>query len=295
MEEFRLIVDAKDKSCRLDRYIVEKLNKRFSRSFIQELIHNSNIRLDEKETKPHHVIKAGESIHIVIPPAKIIDIKPESIPLDIIFEDEDVLVVNKPSGLVVHPAIGNYSGTLVNALLHHTENLSSIDPKRPGIVHRLDKDTSGVLVVAKNNQAHINLRKQFQNHRALRKYIALVKGKVEFDEGSIDLPLTKDKRDFRKIKVGFIKSKKALTRYRVIKRSDKYSALEIRPQTGRTHQIRVHLAFIDHPILGDAKYGKREGFSRLALHAVALGFYHPSTRELMNFSSPIPDEFKKLM
>jgi len=291
MEEFKFIVDEKDENCRLDRYIVNKIGKRFSRSFIQHLIQNGEVFVNEKGFKPHHVIKKGDSVRIIVPPVKEITIKPEQIPLDIIFEDKDLLVVNKPSGLVVHPAVGNYCGTLVNALLYHTKNLSSVDPKRPGIVHRLDKDTSGVLVVAKNNESHVSLSRQFQNHSVFRKYIALVKGEIAFDEDLIDLPLVKDGRDFRKIKVGFTGGRRALTKYRVVKRSKKFSFVEIYPQTGRTHQIRVHLAFKGHPILGDVKYGNSEGFSRLALHALDLGFRHPRTDKQLNFSSSIPEEF----
>lgn len=295
MQEYKFIVEKEAEGCRLDHYIVGKLGKQFSRSFIKDVIQDGAVFVNDQNLKPHHTVKKDDSIRIIIPPAKEIKIDPEAIPLDIVFEDDDLLVINKSSGLVVHPAAGNYSGTLVNALLSHTKSLSSIDPGRPGIVHRLDKDTSGLLVVAKNNESHISLSKQFQRHTIFRKYIALVKGRVEFDEDSIDLPLVKDKKDFRRIKVGFTGGKKAITKYRVLKRSKKYSFLEIYPQTGRTHQIRVHLAFKGHPILGDLKYGKTGDFSRLALHALDLSFRHPRTDKIMSFSSSIPKEFGALI
>jgi 23S rRNA pseudouridine1911/1915/1917 synthase len=211
-----------------------------------------------------------------------------------VYEDEDLAVINKPGGLVVHPAPGNYEHTLANALLFHFKKLSDINPQRPGIVHRLDKDTSGILVVAKSNHVHLALSRQFADHSIKRKYIALVKGKMDYYENVIELPIGRHpfKRD--QMAAGFgLNAKYARTHYRTLEKNERFSLVELEPFTGRTHQLRVHLAFIGHPILGDVKYGRNNEFSRLALHAKSLGFVHPATGKQVAFDSDIPAEFKK--
>ena len=213
--------------------------------------------------------------------------------IKIVYEDDNIIVINKPAGLVVHPAPGNYEHTLVNALIYCFKNLSDINPQRPGIVHRLDKETSGLLVIAKNNTTHLALARQFAKHSIKRKYIALVKGKMEFDEDIIELPIGRHPRRRKNMAVGFAKGTKyAKTHYRTLKRKEDCSLLELEPFTGRTHQLRVHLAFIGHPILGDAKYGKGNGSKRMCLHAKYIGFLHPSSGKFVEFSSDTPSEFK---
>jgi 23S rRNA pseudouridine1911/1915/1917 synthase len=229
---------------------------------------------------------------VEVPPEPNEVLVSENIKLDILYEDKDLIVLNKPSGMVVHPGEGNKTHTLVNALLNHTRDLSSVNtPERPGIVHRLDKETSGVMVVAKNNRSHLALAKQFEKHSIKRVYVALVEGNMEFEEGDIDLPLSRSHKDRKKIAVSFIDGKNAKTYYRVIKRYKNMTLLELEPHTGRTHQLRVHLAHLGHPILGDEKYGKKSTFPRLALHAKTLGFIHPTTKEFLEFSKDLPADF----
>jgi len=204
-----------------------------------------------------------------------------------------VCVIDKPAGLVVHPGAGHRAHTLVHALLHHIPSLSRLSKDRPGIVHRLDKETSGVMVVAKTNAAHMHLARQFKDHTIERRYVALVDGEVAFDEGVIDIPIRRHKTDRKRMTVGFSDdAKEARTLYRVMKRFGSFTAVALSPQTGRTHQLRVHLAHLGHPVLGDPVYGKKKNFSRLALHAQELGFTHPVTGEMLRFSSPLPAEIK---
>ncbi len=289
MEKFSLKVEEEFNGQRLDLYLVKSLPEKRSRTFIQQLISSGNVFCCGKLVKPHHKVKTGELILVELVEEKEVNLQPENIPLEIVYEDDDLLVVNKPIGLVVHPAPGNYSGTLVNALLYHCQKLSNVNhPLRPGIVHRLDKDTSGLMLVAKNNFTHSALAKQFLQHKIKRCYIALVKGIVQFDEGVVDLPLGRSQRDREKIAVSFHKSRAAKTVYRVLKRFKDRSLLELTPHTGRTHQLRVHLAYLGHPILGDEKYGDKNSFNRLALHAKSIGFIHPRTNKFMEFSSEVP-------
>lgn len=296
MQSYALKIEAKDQAVRLDLFLAQHFKDKFSRRYLQQIITDGHILLNGKKIKAHHKLKIGDQINIEIPEQEKTDIKPQDIPLDIVYEDDDLLVVNKPYGMVVHPAPGNYSNTLVNALVHHCKKLSNINQSfRPGIVHRLDKDTSGLLLVAKNNQAHMNLAKQFQDHSIKKKYIALVHGEVEFDEGSIELPLGRHPRTREKMAVTYRNSKEAKTVYRVVKRSKGMSLLELYPQTGRTHQLRVHLAYLGHPIVGDKKYGKQHDKFRLALHAKSIGFLHPRTKKFMEFDSELPAEFKSIL
>lgn len=296
MKEYSLKVSAQESGKRLDLFLAEFSHQHklgFSRTSIQGLIQKGKVRLgDSVIDKPHYKIKSGEEFCIALEDKKSLSIQAEEIPLDVVYEDEDLAVINKPVGLVVHPAPGNYEHTLVNALLARFKSLSDINPGRPGIVHRLDKDTSGLLVIAKNNETHLSLAKQFAQHTIERRYIALVAGKVEFDENVIELPIGRHPVKRKNMAVGFSeKTKYAKTRYRTLKRTKDFSLLELEPFTGRTHQLRVHLAFIEHPILGDSKYGKNIKFKRLALHAKSLGFIHPRTKKFVEFNSETPKEF----
>lgn len=295
MEEKKYFIAPSDADIRIDLFL-KKREAGFSRTLIKDLILNSHVLVNGLKIKPHYKLKARDEVKWCIPSKKESGLEQENISLDILFEDKDVLVLNKPSGLVVHPGAGNQTHTLVNALLFHTQELSSINPQRPGIVHRLDKETSGVMVIAKNNFSHLELAKQFKEHSIERRYMALVAGRVEFDEGIVDVPLKRHILERKKMIVSFTQeAKPARTFYRVLKRYSDFTALELFPQTGRTHQLRVHLAYLGHPILGDTTYGKKKNFSRLALHAKDLGFTHPTTKEFMKFTSPLPPEMKAVM
>jgi len=293
---YNFTVSQEDLGKRIDVFLTDKLKDNHSRTFIQRLILNKDILLNGRAVKPNQKLNLSDTIQVTVPESAAHQINPEDIKLKVIYEDDDILVIDKPSGLVVHPGAGNLSGTLVNALLAHTRNLSAVNPQRPGIVHRLDKGTSGVMVVAKNNLAHLKLIKQFSTHRIKKKYIAIVKGKVECDEGIIDLPIGRHKRDFKRQAVSFVNARPAVTNYKVLRRFGDYATLlELNPQTGRTHQLRVHLAHLGHPILGDSKYGTaaQPDFPRLALHALELGIFHPQTKKFLSFSSELPAEFTK--
>ena len=285
---------------RLDICLLELSKKNasgFSRTAIQKLIFSGKVTVNESpHLKPNYKVKTGDIVRVIVEDRKDGTLRGEDIPLEVIYEDDAIAVINKQAGLVVHPAPGNYEHTLVNALLHRIKKLSDVNPVRPGIVHRLDKDTSGLLVVAKDNAAHHALAAQFAEHSIKRKYIALVRGKMEFDENIIELPIQRHPRKRKNMSVGFGKSSKyARTYYRTLKRADDYSLLELEPFTGRTHQLRVHLASQGHPILGDVKYGKASEFERLALHAKYLGFIHPVTGKFIEFDSEIPPEFKTFL
>ena len=295
-------VTSADAGERLDRYLTRRLTNEsvpqgsISRSYIQRLITGNNVLLNDKPTKSHHILHEGDRIDIELPEPEGINILPEDIPLDIVFEDEYIIVVNKPAGIVVHPAPGHYSGTLVNALLYHCSNPPL--PKgvfRPGIVHRIDKDTSGLLVVAKDEGILRILAKQFKKRTIKRKYIALAKGVIQLDEGDIKLPIGRDKRNRQKMAVTYTLGKEAITHYKVLKRFKDWTMVELTLGTGRTHQIRVHMAYIGHPLLGDSRYGGAGGTGRQALHARTLGFYHPVTQEYMEFSSPIPRDIEEFI
>lgn len=283
---------------RIDHYLVKVLPKnKVSRTYIKKLINNGDILLNGKATKAHHQLSQGDiiTVKLVEPPSET-GPKPEKIPFEIIHEDNDILVVNKPAGMVVHPGAGVYNGTLVNALLYHCKSLSGVGGEfRPGIVHRIDKGTSGLLVVAKNDAAHRELARQFKEHQVKRKYIAFVRGVVELDNGKVELPIGRHPRSPKKMAVAFSKSKTAVTNYKVLKRFKDYTMLEVRPDTGRTHQIRVHMTYLDHPLLGDAQYGRPdERIDRQALHAGSIAFSHPHTGKFMEFEVPLPDDMRRL-
>ncbi len=300
MQQHTIKVSLDQARRRLDSFVAEfsKDNSLgISRTSIQKLIRDGNISIKNLASlKPHYLLKPGDQITIKFENKKYDLPKGENIPLDIVYEDDYLAVINKPCGIVVHPAPGNYAHTLVNALVKHFKNLSDINPQRPGIVHRLDKETSGLLVIAKDNATHLGLAEQFSEHSISRKYIALVKGMVEFDEDVIEMPIGRHPYKRKNMAVGFTKNTKyAKTHYRTLRRTDEFSLLELKPFTGRTHQLRVHLAFLGHPILGDTKYGKNNQFKRLALHAQYIGFVHPKTNKLLEFSCDIPNEFREFL
>ena len=300
MEEklLKIRVDLDDKGKRLDKFLAEEFSKDFSRSYLQKLLKEGKVLLNGQVPKGHHIIDAGEYVQISVPfPEKSV-IKAERIPLDIVYEDEYLLVVNKPQGMVTHPAPGNYSGTLVNALLGRCRDLSGIGGVlKPGIVHRLDKGTSGLLVVAKTDEVHRKLSKQFKNKTTKRVYTALVRGFVELDNGTVELPIGRSLRDRKKmaVKFGDERSKDAVTHYKAIKRFKDFTLLECTLGTGRTHQIRVHLSYIGHPVLGDEKYGTKGDFKFPMLHAATIGFMHPVKKKFMEFSVHPPKEMTELI
>ena len=283
---------------RIDRYLAEEMPER-SRSYLQKLIKEQYIKVNNKPVKANYRLVLGDRVEVCIPEAKEPDIEPENIPLDILYEDEDVIVVNKAKGVVVHPAPGNYTGTLVNGILYHCSDLSGINGViRPGIVHRIDKDTSGILVIAKNDEAHNKLAIQFKDHSIKREYYALVEGKFSNTNGTIDKPLGRDKKERIKMAINE-EGKRAVTHYEVLEQYDKgVSLVKCTLETGRTHQIRVHMASIGHPLVGDLVYGyKRQKFNieGQALHAKTLGFIHPRTNEYIEFTSELPKYFKELL
>lgn len=288
-------IGPEDTGIRIDVFLKAK-EPNLSRTMIQDLILKGHVLVNHAAVKQHYRCKLDDVLEWSVPQAHASALVPENIALDILFEDDDVIVLNKPAGLVVHPGAGNDAHTLAHALLFHTKNLSTLSQDRPGIVHRLDKDTSGVMVVAKNNHAHLELSRQFKKHSIERRYIALVAGLVAFDEGVIDVPLKRHSMDRKKIAVSFAQeAKPAHTTYHVLRRYKEFTAVELFPQTGRTHQLRVHLNYLGHPILGDSVYGKKASFPRLALHAKDLGFVHPTTGEWVKFSVPLPAEMKIVM
>ncbi len=297
MDCFEFKVDESSVGTRLDVFISNKFENK-SRSYIQGIIEGETATVNGKCRKSNYKLKLEDTITLSIPEPVELNVKAEEIPLDVIYEDSDVIVINKPQDMVVHPAPGNYSGTLVNALLNHCKDLSGINGIiRPGIVHRIDKDTSGALVVAKNDNAHNALAMQLKEHSMTRSYLALVEGVIKNDEGTIDEPIGRHPID--RIKMGVVKTgKKAVTHYKVIERFGSYTLVECNLETGRTHQIRVHMAKIGHPLVGDLVYGyKKQRFNLKGqvLHAKRLGFIHPSTNEYMEFDSPLPDYFEKLI
>ncbi|MCM8784338.1 MAG: RluA family pseudouridine synthase [Candidatus Omnitrophica bacterium] len=286
-----------EEGMRIDIYLHKKIIPQVSRQKIQMMVREKMVLVNKIPVKCHYRIKKGDLIHIELPEFKEPDIEAEDIVLDIVFEDGHLLVVNKPAGMLVHPAGGVFSGTLVNALLYHAKNLSRLGGKfKPGIVHRLDKDTSGLLVVAKSDSIHLGLAQQFKEHSIYRRYIAIVRGVVELDEGEIDVPVGRHPRNRQLMAVDFGNGREAKTIYRVLRRYTDYTLLEVYPLTGRTHQIRVHLSYLGYPVLGDAVYGKNSKLiTRQALHAKEIGFKHPYTKENLRFSSSLPTDMQKLV
>ena len=290
-----LLVSQNDIGQRVDRFISENVED-LTRSAVQSIIENGGVSVGGKVIKKNYKLKVSDLVVVTIPEPVELDVTPEDIPLNVVFEDEHLLVVNKPKGMVVHPAAGNYTGTLVNALLSHCKgNLSGINGViRPGIVHRIDKNTSGLLIVAKTNPAHLGLASQIKEHSFTRIYEAVVYGNIKDDFGVIDAPIGRHPTDRKKMCVTEKNSKNAITHYEVIERLNGFTHLRLRLETGRTHQIRVHMAYLGHPVAGDDVYGPKKCITKLCgqcLHAKVIGFIHPITGEELFFDSPLPDYF----
>lgn len=289
--------EAEDAGTRADVFLAAKLG--VSRSNMQKLLEDGRVKRGEKMIKANYKVRAGEIFVVDIPEPEPIEAVPENIPLDIIYEDDDVVVLNKARGMVVHPAPGNYTGTLVNALLYHCSNLSGINSAiRPGIVHRLDKDTSGIMIVAKNDAAHISLSQQIQSKTAVRTYLAVVRGNIKTDSGTIETQIARDKTDRKKMAVVKEGGRDAITDYEVLERFGKYTLVRCKLRTGRTHQIRVHMEYLGYPLVGDPKYSPMKtpfGIKGQALHSHTLEFTHPRTGERMEFEAPLPEDMHKII
>ena len=289
--------EAEDAGTRADVFLAAKLG--VSRSNMQKLLEDGRVKRGEKIIKANYKVRAGEMFVVDIPEPEPIEAVPENIPLDIIYEDDDVVVLNKARGMVVHPAPGNYTGTLVNALLYHCSNLSGINSAiRPGIVHRLDKDTSGIMIVAKNDASHISLSQQIQSKTAVRTYLAVVRGNIKTDSGTIETQIARDKTDRKKMAVVKEGGRDAITDYEVLERFGKYTLVRCKLRTGRTHQIRVHMEYLGYPLVGDPKYSPMKtpfGIKGQALHSHTLEFTHPRTGERMKFEAPLPEDMHKII
>ena len=295
MNELYFTADENAVNQRIDKYIAENADE-LTRSAVQKLIADGCVSVNGKIPDKNMKLKTGDEITINLPEPEICEALPEDIPLDIVYEDDDLLVVNKPRGMVVHPATGNYTGTLVNALMYHCgDRLSGINGViRPGIVHRIDKDTSGLLIVAKNDFAHHLLAEQIKAHSFTRKYQAVVVGNIKDDSGTINAPIGRHPTDRKKMAVTLKNSRNAVTHYQVLARYSGYTHLELTLETGRTHQIRVHMAYIGHPVAGDPVYSGKSYLKKLngqCLHACYISFMHPRTNEILSFSAPLPDYF----
>lgn len=291
-----IIINNSENNKRIDLYLIDKID--MSRSKIQDKLKKGEIFVNEKQVKSSYILKENDVISFNIEEKIDTDIEPENIPLDIVYEDNDVIVVNKKNGMVVHPAPGNNHGTLVNALLYHSKNLSKVNGEfRPGIVHRIDAYTTGLLMVAKNDRAHEILAKQLEEKTTTRKYVALVWGVIEHDTGTIDAPIGRDEKDRKKMAVTSLNSKKAITHFRVLERYKNASLIELQLETGRTHQIRVHMNYIGYPVVNDPVYGRRKLINNdgQCLHAKTLGFVHPTTGKYMEFTSELPDKFINIL
>lgn len=294
----KIRVDANDQGQRLDVFLSSSVSG-VSRSQIQKAIENKQVTVNGEAVKRNYKVKEGDLIALSELHREKVEARPEKIPLDVLYEDSDIIVINKPQGMVVHPAPGSTSGTLVNALLYHCTSLSEVNGKlRSGIVHRLDKDTSGVLVAAKNDFVHRNLALQLKKYHVRREYIALVHGNIEHNAGTIDAPIGRCPGDRKKMAVVFQNSRRAVTQFDVLERFKDYTLVKLKLETGRTHQIRVHMAYIKHPVVGDLKYGARKndfGLTRQALHSYILGFNHPRSGEYIEFSADLPEYFKEIL
>ncbi|KAF5071547.1 Ribosomal large subunit pseudouridine synthase D [anaerobic digester metagenome] len=296
-EEFYYLIEEAEAGLRVDVYLSGKFPG-ISRSQVQRLIEDDRLLVNARRVKSSHKLKAGDEVEFELPPAVELKVEAQNIPLEIIYQDEYLAVINKPVGLVVHPAPGNEHGTLVNALLYHLTDLSSVNGViRPGIVHRIDKDTSGLLVIAKNDEAHQALSKQLADHSMTREYVALCEGLVKTDQGTIDSPIGRDPRN--RLRMGIVPNgRRAVTHYTVQQRYQDMTLVRLRLETGRTHQIRVHMASIHHPVAADPVYGfkkQRVKYQGQMLHARLLGFLHPRDGQPMEFSVPVPEEFRLVL
>lgn len=304
MEVREFSIELEEAGKRLDSFLSEKIEG-YSRTYMQKLIDGGQCKVNGKNAKSNLKLHEGDQVEAVIPDPVPLEIEPEKIELDIVYEDNDIIIINKPQGMVVHPAHGNYSGTVVNALLSHCGSLSDFNSltgingvMRPGIVHRIDKDTSGIIVIAKTNEAHLSLSKQLKEHTITRKYIALLEGKLKNDSGRVETLIGRNPKDRKQMAVVSINGKKAATNYRVLERFENYTLIEAVLETGRTHQIRVHMTYLGHPVVGDTVYGyKKQRFETNGqlLHARVLGFIHPSKKEYVEFEAPLPDYFEKIL
>ncbi len=293
METKQYIVEAQDEGTRLDVYLTKALGQ--SRSYVQSLVKEGHVQVNGKTGKSNLKLSQSSEILVTIPAVQEVEVEPEDIPLEILFEDSHMIVINKARGMVVHPAVGNHSGTLVNALLFHCKDLSGINGEiRPGIVHRLDKDTSGVMMAAKHDESHLGLAEQVKEHSATRTYYALVQGNIAEEKGTIKAPIGRHPKDRMKMAVVFENSKDAVTHFHVLERYGKHTLIECQLETGRTHQIRVHLAYIGHPVVNDPFYGFRKMDFPIvgqALHSKTLSVKHPITGEALHFEAPLPEDF----
>ena len=296
-ESMEIYVNTENVGKRIDTFISGNISE-MTRSAVQGLIEKNKVLVNGRPVNKNYKLKSGDSIAVEIPEPQVMDAIPENIPLEIVYEDNDLLVVNKPKGMVVHPAHANYNGTLVNALLYHCgESLSGINGViRPGIVHRIDKNTSGLLIVAKNDRSHIRLAEQIKEHSFTREYEAIASGYFRETSGTIEAPIGRHKTDRKKMCVTTENSRHAVTHYTVIRQYAGYAHVKLRLETGRTHQIRVHLSYIGHAVLGDDVYGKPyKNIDGQCLHARKIGFVHPTTEEYMEFTSELPDYFRKIL
>lgn len=296
-ERFDWSVEPADKGERIDKFITSA-NEDWSRSQVQAWVKEGRVTVNGEPIKNNYKVNVDDEVTLRVPPPRELAIQAEAMPLEIVFEDADVVVVNKPRGLVVHPAPGHYSGTLVNGLMHHCKDLSGINGVlRPGIVHRIDKDTSGLLMIAKNDKAHMGLAEQLKNHTVNRKYLALVHGVIPHEMGTIDAPIGRDPKNRQQMAVVFENSKPAITHFVVLERFADTTLVELKLETGRTHQIRVHMKYIGYPLVGDPKYGMKSNIELdgQALHAKTLGFDHPRTGEYLEFEADLPKELKELL
>jgi len=295
MEEIKLIYTENDFQ-RIDKFLSVQLQE-FTRTQLQMMIDDKLVLVNNNDVKSNYKLKINDEITVFIKEPELTDIEPQDIPLDIIYEDSDIIVINKPSGMVVHPALGNYKDTLVNALLFHCNDLSGINGKiRAGIVHRIDKDTSGLLVACKNDLSHKNLSEQFMEHKVNKIYYCLVNGVIPHNIGLIDAPIGRDPQSRQQMAV-VENGKEARTHFKVLERFEKNTLVEVKLETGRTHQIRVHMKYIGYPLVGDPVYGVRKvvGDNGQFLHAKKLEFYHPRTNEFLSFETELPDDFNELL
>ena len=298
MKEFS--IDCNTEGQRIDRYLSDKLEDR-SRSYIQKIMKEGYVKVNQKPVKSNYRLSFGDSVEVTLPEAKEPDIVPENIPLDILYEDQDIIMINKPKQMVVHPAPGHYSGTLVNALMYHCgDELSGINGcMRPGIVHRIDMDTTGSLVVCKNDKAHQSLSEQLKVHSIRRIYVAIVHGNIKEDSGTVNAPIGRHPTDRKKMSTHWKNGRDAVTHYKVLERFGDYTYIQCELETGRTHQIRVHMASIGHPLVGDEVYGPKKcpfkGLQGQTLHARTLGIIHPTTGKYLEVNAPLPEYFIELL